>query len=124
MLKRFVVPLLLLVGTSLHGSYDPKGSQPFPPHKVVGNIYYVGTNALASYLIRTPQGHILINLDFEESLPVIQASIAKLGFRFADIKIVLISHAHDDHVAGLARVKELTHAQVIVMDADVKEIED
>jgi metallo-beta-lactamase class B len=91
----------------------------FPPHKVIGNIYYVGTEKLASFLIATPQGLILINSDYERNLPVIRDSVEKLGFHFADIKILLGSHAHGDHMEGDAQIKELTGAQVMAMEQDV-----
>jgi len=90
----------------------------FPAHRVIGNVYYVGSRELASYLITTPQGHILINSGMETSVPQIQASVASLGFRFADIKILLDSHAHLDHVAGNLRVRQLTGAKVMVMRGD------
>src|SRR6202047_676468 len=92
---------------------------PFPPHKVIGNIYYVGSAELASFLITTPQGHILINSDYEATVPVIRASVEKLGFKFTDIKILLGSHAHGDHMEGDALVKQLTRAQVMAMAEDV-----
>lgn len=107
----------------LVGDYTPKWNQPMAPYRVASNLYYVGTNYLASFLIVTPQGDILINPDYEESVPLIRASVEKLGFRFSDIKIILISHAHDDHAAGCAVAKKLTGAKLMVMDADVKEIE-
>src|SRR5258706_15087210 len=102
---------------------SPEWSQPFPPHRVAGNVYYVGTRGLASYLIVTSQGNILINSSLESSVPMIRESVEKLGFRFSDVKILLISHAHWDHCAGSARVKELTGARYMVMDADVPTIE-
>ena len=89
-------------------------SKQFPPHKVIGNIYYVGTETLSSYLITTPQGHILVDTTYERNVPVIRDSVEKLGFKFTDIKIVLGSHAHADHQEGDAMVKELTGAQVMV----------
>src|ERR1700732_672350 len=92
---------------------------PFPPHKVIGNIYYVGSAELASFLITTPQGHILINSDYEATVPVIRASVEKLGFKFTDIKILLGSHAHGDHMEGDALVKELTAARVMAMEREV-----
>ncbi|HYL38786.1 MAG TPA: subclass B3 metallo-beta-lactamase [Bryobacteraceae bacterium] len=95
----------------------------FPPHHVIGNVYYVGTADYASFLITSDQGHILINPDFEDSVPLIQKSVEQLGFKFQDIKIILISHAHGDHCAGTARAKELTGAQVMVMDRDAEVIE-
>jgi metallo-beta-lactamase class B len=95
----------------------------FPAHRVAGNLYYVGTADYASFLITSPEGHILINPDFEDSVPLIQKSVEQLGFHFRDIKILLISHAHGDHCAGAARVKEATGAQVMVMDRDVEAME-
>lgn len=98
-------------------------NKPFPPHKVIGNVYYVGTNYLSSYLITTREGNILINSSYQESVPVIRAAIEKLGFKFADTKILLISHAHDDHCAGSALVKKLTGAKYMVMEPDVPVVE-
>jgi metallo-beta-lactamase class B len=95
----------------------------FPPHRIAGNLYYVGTQSLASFLITTPQGHILINSDYERNVPVIRGSVEKLGFKFTDIKIVLGSHAHADHMEGDALVKELTGAQVMAMAEDVPALE-
>src|SRR5215469_17399782 len=84
----------------------------FPPYKVIGNIYYVGTESLASFLISTPEGLILVNSDYERNVPTIRDSVEKLGFKFNDVKILLGSHAHADHMEGDALVKELTGAQV------------
>ncbi len=95
----------------------------FPPHHIIGNVYYVGTADYASFLITSDQGHILINPDFEDSVPLIQKSVEQLGFKFQDIKIILISHAHGDHCAGTAKAIEMTGAQVMVMDADADVIE-
>ena len=94
-------------------------SQPFPPHKIVGNLYFVGSSELASFLITTPEGNILINSDFERTVPVIRASVEKLGFKFSDTKILLGSHAHSDHMEGDALVKELTGAKVMAMEQDL-----
>jgi metallo-beta-lactamase class B len=91
----------------------------FPPYKVIGNIYYVGTKSLTSYLITTPQGHILVNSTYERNVPVIQKSVEDLGFKFSDVKILLGSHAHGDHQEGDALVKQLTGAQVMAMAEDV-----
>ena len=95
---------------------------PFPPHRVIGNIYYVGSTNLASFLITTPQGHILINSSYERTVPLIEASVEKLGFHFRDINILLDSHAHGDHVAGNPLVKKLTGATVMVMQEDAGEV--
>ena len=91
----------------------------FPPHKIVGNIYYVGTKTLASFLVVTPQGNILIDTTYERNVPTIQKSVEQLGFKFSDIKIVLGNHAHGDHMEGDAMVKQLTGAQVMAMAEDV-----
>ena len=100
------------------GSPEDQSSQ-FPPHKIMGNIYYVGTVSLSSFLIVTPQGDILINSTFERNVPVIQKSVEQLGFKFSDVKILLGSHAHADHMEGDAAVKQLTGAQVMAMAEDV-----
>jgi metallo-beta-lactamase class B len=92
---------------------------PFPPHKVIGNVYFVGTAALGSYLITTPAGNILVNSDFETTVPFLKQNIEKLGFKFSDTKILLGSHAHADHMEGDAMVKELTGAKVMAMEQDV-----
>ena len=102
---------------------NPEWTEPFPPYRIAGNLYYVGSKGLANYLITTPQGNILINSDLEANVPMIQASIEKLGFKFSDTKILLISHAHWDHDAGSAKIKQLTRARYMVMDADVPVVE-
>src|SRR6185437_13347249 len=118
--------LFVLLAASAFGlmaQASPDWTEPFPPHKIAGNLYYVGSKGLASYLVVTPQGNILINSSLESSVPLIQASVEKLGFKFSDTKILLISHAHWDHDAGSAAVKKLTGAQYMVMDADVPVVE-
>jgi len=91
----------------------------FPPHKIIGNLYYVGTRSLGTFLIVTPQGNILINSDYERTVPVIKQSVEKLGFKFTDIKILLGSHAHGDHMEGDALAQELSGAQVMAMAEDI-----
>src|SRR5499426_76593 len=98
-------------------------TEPFPPFKIAGNLYYVGSKGLANYLIATPQGHILINSDLEQNVPLIRASVEKLGFKFTDIKILLISHAHWDHNAASDAIKKLTGAKYMVMEPDVSVVE-
>ena len=95
----------------------------FPPHKIIGNIYYVGTRSLASFLIVTPEGNILVDSTYEANVPVIRKSVEDLGFKFADTKILLGSHAHGDHQEGDAMVKELTGAKVMAMAEDVPALE-
>ncbi len=101
----------------------PEWTAPFPPFRIARNLYYVGSKGLANYLITTPQGHILINSDLEANVPMIRASIETLGFKFSDVKILLISHAHWDHDAGSALIKQQTGARYMVMDADVPVVE-
>jgi metallo-beta-lactamase class B len=91
----------------------------FPPHKIIGNIYYVGTKTLSSFLIVTPEGNILMDSTYERNVPVIAKSVADLGFKFADTKILLGNHAHADHQEGDAMVKQMTGAKVIAMAEDV-----
>src|SRR6266436_4553407 len=94
----------------------------FPPHKIVGNIYYVGTKTLSSFLIVTPQGNILINSTYERNVRTIQKSVEQLRFKFSDIKILLGTHAHGDHQEGDALVKQMTGAQVMAMAEDVPDL--
>src|SRR5690349_7834696 len=98
-------------------------TEPFPAFRIAGDLYYVGSKGLASYLITTPEGHILINSSLEANVPMIRTSVESLGFKFTDIKILLISHAHYDHCAGSAKIKELTGAKYMVMDGDVDVVE-
>jgi metallo-beta-lactamase class B len=124
---RVAMVTVLLIFNALPGTLRAQGSpdwtEPFPPFRIAGNLYYVGSKGLANYLITTPQGHILINSDLEASVPLIRASVEKLGFKFTDIRVLLISHAHWDHDAGSAAVKKLTGAKYMVMDADVPVVE-
>jgi metallo-beta-lactamase class B len=92
---------------------------PFPAHRVIDNIYFVGTAQLGSFLITTPAGHILVNSDFESTVPSIRKNVEELGFKFSDIKILLGSHAHGDHMEADALVKQLTGATVMAMEQDV-----
>src|SRR6185295_1587624 len=98
-------------------------TEPFPAFRIAGNLYYVGSKGLASYLITTPDGHILINSNLEANVPMIRMSVESLGFKFSDIKILLISHAHYDHCAGSAAIKQLTGAKYMVMEGDVEVVE-
>ena len=107
----------------LHADANPNWTAAQPPYRIAGNLYYVGSRDLASFLITTPAGHILINSNLASSPRQIQTSVEKLGFRFKEIRILLISHAHLDHCAGSAEIKRLTGAKYMVMDADVSDAE-
>ena len=102
---------------------DEDQTTAFPPHKIAGNVYYVGTRTLSSFLVTTPAGHILINSTYERNVRTIETSVTQLGFKFSDIKILLGTHAHGDHQEGDALVKELTGAQVMAMAEDVPALE-
>jgi metallo-beta-lactamase class B len=122
MLARAVL-LVFLFASSLLAQQDPAWTAPQTPYRVIGDVYYVGSKDLASFLITTPQGHILINSNLASSVPMIRRNVEALGFHFSDIRILLISHAHFDHAAGSAEIKRLTHARYMVMDADVPVVE-
>src|SRR5205085_7675316 len=107
----------------LHAQANPDWHRPFPAFKIAGNLYYVGTADLAVYLINTPQGNIVINSDFKEDVPLIHKSIEGLGFKYADTKIILISHAHGDHDEGVGLIQSQTGGRLMVMDADVAAVE-
>ena len=93
-LETIVLMVLLCVGAVPAAAQDASWTEPFPPFRIAGNLYYVGSKGLANYLITTSQGHILINSDLEANVPLIHANVEKLDFKFSDIKILLISHAH------------------------------
>jgi metallo-beta-lactamase class B len=115
--------LTLIFACSAVAQDNPEWTTPHAPFRIIGNVYYVGSKDLASYLITTPQGHILINSSLPSSVPLIKKSVEALGFQFKDVKILLISHAHWDHAAGSAEIKRLTGAKYMVMDADVPVVE-
>jgi len=96
----------------------------FTPHKIIGNIYYVGTRTLSSFLIVTPQGNILMDSTYERNVNTIEKSVEQLGFKFSDVKILLGNHAHGDHQEGDAMVKQKTGATVYVMAEDVPALRD
>jgi metallo-beta-lactamase class B len=122
-LGTFVLLTLLSVGAGPAAPQNADWTEPFPSFRIAGNLYYVGSKGLANYLVTTPQGHILINSDLEANVPLIRASVEKLGFKFTDIKILLISHAHWDHNAASDTIKKATGAKYMVMEGDVTVVE-
>jgi metallo-beta-lactamase class B len=114
---------LLASAVPLAAQDNPAWLTPFPAFHIAGNLYYVGSQDLGSYLIATPRGLILINSSFEASVPLIKKSIESLGFHFSDVKILLISHAHDDHCSGSEQIIRLTGAKYYVMAGDVSVVE-
>lgn len=104
--------------------HNKEWSQDYQPFHIAGNLYYVGTYELAAYLITTPKGHILINTGLDDSGPLIRAHVRALGFKFEDIKILLATHAHFDHVGAMAAIKKQTGAQMMINERDAEVLAD
>ncbi|MCW3050848.1 MAG: Metallo-beta-lactamase precursor [Chthonomonadales bacterium] len=119
----WIALITILAAESTSADTNPDWTTPIAPFLIAGNLYYVGSKDLAAYLIVTPKGDILINASLESSPPQIKASVEKLGFKLTDIKILLNSHAHWDHVAGSAKMKKITGAKFEIMDGDVAVVE-
>ena len=111
----------MMLAILLFAAYAP-WNKPVEPVRITDDLYYVGTNEMTSFLITTPQGHIVIDGGFEETAPMILANIRKLGFRAEDVKILLNSHAHYDHAGGLAALKNATHATFIANRRDAPQL--
>jgi metallo-beta-lactamase class B len=109
-----------LIKTNSHAIW----SQDYQPFRIVGNLYYVGTYDLACYMIVTPKGNILINTGAQDSAPMIRAHVEALGFKFSDIKILLATHAHYDHVGAMADIKEATGAKMMINAEDAQVLAD
>lgn len=118
MWRRLLPLLALLLAFPLHAQPDPDWTSPLTPFRIADNLYYVGSRDLASYLITTPAGNILINANLDTSPAQIRAGIEQLGFRWADTKIFLNSQAHFDHVGGAAQILRETRARNLVMEGD------
>ena len=115
----FVIPFTVPCASGQNSDWHT----PFPAFKIAGNLYYVGTADLAVYLIKTSKGIILINSDFAQDVPLIRDSIHQLGFDYRDTRILLISHAHDDHDGGVGLIQKETGARLMVMEPDVASVE-
>jgi metallo-beta-lactamase class B len=115
--------LLFCLPVCMQAADKPEWTAPIAPFRIADNLYYVGSKDLASYLVVTPKGDILINSSLESSPALIKKSVEQLGFHFSDVKILLISHSHFDHDAGSGEIKRLTGAQYMVMDSDVPVVE-
>jgi metallo-beta-lactamase class B len=125
---RRIFVLLCMAFASLSGlaQYAPANAEwnrPVPPFRIADNLYYVGVKGVASYLIVTPQGDMLLDTGFRETVPFVEASIRKLGFQVEDVQILLLSHAHSDHAGGLAAMKSATHARLLVSPGDAPLLE-
>lgn len=123
MVRFWVAALIGAIGLVSAAPENPGWTKPYPAFKISGNLYYVGTEDLACYLIATPQGHILINTGLENSAPMLRKSIESLGFKLTDIKILTHMQAHFDHVAAMAEMQKLTGAKVYSTEADTPILE-
>jgi metallo-beta-lactamase class B len=115
------VSSLAFAPSALAQPYTPpvaEWNQPVEPFRIIGNLYYVGASDVVSYAITTPDGIILIDTGFRETVPIIEANLKKLGFRFDDVRLVLTMHAHYDHVGGVAEIKSRTKARFLASPGD------
>src|ERR1044071_3876545 len=116
-----LLPLLLLAALPLFAQKDPvsrANNQPVEPFRIAGNLYYVGASDVTSFLVTTPEGHILLDGGFEETAPMIVANVRRLGFRIEDVRLLLNSHAHYDHAGGLAALKKASGAPFVASRGD------
>lgn len=121
---RLVAGLLALtVTTAVMAAGQKTDNLPAEPFRIAGNLYYVGSSDIGSYLIATPAGHIVIDAGYESTVPLIEANIRRLGFKVTDVRYLLNTQAHFDHAAGFAALKKATGAQLLVSDADADVIE-
>jgi metallo-beta-lactamase class B len=119
-----VLPALLpTYGQSAQSLGNPDWVKPFPPFRMIANLYWVGTYDLSTYLITTPEGHILINTGLTSTISQIKAGVEQLGFKLSDVKVLTATHGHFDHVAGLAELKRMTGARVAMSEQDAELLE-
>ena len=122
---RLVAFVLLLVAPMAGLQAQPADwSEPFPGHRVIGNLYAVGTAGLGVFLITSDEGHILINTGMEDSTPLIRENIESMGYRLEDVRILLTMQAHWDHTAALAEIKEIADAGMWATEGDARVLED
>ncbi len=123
-MRKLALACLLTCSVSPLAAQPEGWTQPFPGHRVIGNLYAVGTYDLGVFLITSDEGHILINTALEDSVPQIRRNIESVGFRMDDIKILLQMQAHWDHTAALAEIKQITGAQMWATAEDAPVLED
>jgi metallo-beta-lactamase class B len=126
MRRIFVFLCMALASFPALAQYAPANAdwnRPVPPFRIADNLYYVGVKGVASYLIVTPQGDMLLDIGFRETVPLVEASIRKLGFHVEDVHVLLLSHAHFDHAGGLAAMKSATHARLLASPGDAPLLE-
>src|SRR5215212_2888463 len=119
-----LITLLFCALSAAPAQRNPGWGRPFAAHQIFGNLYYVGTEDLACFLLTTPEGHILINTGLADSTPLMRESFRQLGFRLEDVKILLTMQAHFDHVAALSEIQKISGAKVFVTEADAPSVED
>lgn len=129
-MRRLLAPVFLVAAlAAAHAADAPfareriEWNKPQAPFRIAGNIYYVGTYDLAAYLIVTQAGDILIDGGLPESADQVEKNITTLGFRIADVRILLNSHAHFDHAGGLAQIKHDTGALLYASAGDAPILE-
>ncbi len=122
-MRRLFLLFVLSFALPALAEINPEWTTPLPPFQIADNLYYVGSQDLAAYLVTTPAGNILINANLETSPPQIRASVEKLGFKWADTKILLNGQAHFDHMAGAAQIVRETGAKNMVMEGDAEVVE-
>ncbi len=128
-MNRTLIPMalascLVLTTSALFAAANENWTRPFPGHRVISNLYAVGTYDLAVFLITSDEGHILINTGLEDSTVQIRENIEALGFRLEDVKILLTMQAHWDHTAALAEIKQITEAEMFATADDARVLED
>lgn len=124
-MQRLVAACCLVLVAAAPLAAQPDGwTRPFEGHRVIGDLYYVGTYDLAAFLVTSRDGHFLINTGLEDSVPLIRESIESLGFRLEDVKVLLTTQAHWDHTAALAEIKEITGAEMWATAGDAPVLED
>ena len=118
-MRRLILAVAFMAAAPIHGRAQNGWDDPFQAHQVMDNLYFVGTAGLGTFLITTPDGHILVNTEFERTIPLIDRSIESLGFDLDDVKIILGSHAHGDHQQADIFLRERIGAQIMIMEEDV-----
>lgn len=117
-IRRLLFLVLLFPATSNFYAQNDDWSTPFPGHRVIANLYAVGTHGLGVFLLTSEEGHILINTGLEDSAPMIRENVESLGFRLEDVRILLTMQAHWDHAAAMAEIKEITGADMWATEGD------
>ena len=122
-LLAFIAVLFIVLFNLWQSAIEKNRQIPVGPFQIAGNLYYVGTTNVCSFLLTGPEGHVLIDGAYPETAPMIIKSISKLGYDITDVKVLLNSHAHADHAGGLAALKSASDAELWISEADANVIE-